>query len=78
MGTTNSYPNPASTETYLTWPISEKGDVLMGLGARGIILLERKAIENGVSRLDLSQLPPGIYKVYLRECGLSTSFSVVR
>lgn len=72
------YPNPASTETYLTWPMAEKGDAIVVMDSQGRILMEQKAVENGVSRLEINNLPPGLYKVYLRECGLSTSFSVVR
>jgi len=72
------YPNPASTEAYLTWPIKEKGDAIVVMDGQARTLFEQKAVENGVSRLDLRALPPGLYKVYLRECGLSTSLSVVR
>ncbi|MBZ0207802.1 MAG: T9SS type A sorting domain-containing protein [Flavobacteriales bacterium] len=72
------YPNPASTEAYLTWPVEQKGDEIQIMDAQGRILLVHQAEENGVSRLDLSKLPAGLYKVYLNGSGLSVSFSIVR
>ncbi len=72
------YPNPASTEAYVTWPVKDKGDEIVIMDGQGRVVLEQKAVENGVSRLNLGSLPSGLYKVFLRECGLSTSFSVVR
>ncbi len=57
---------------------SNYGDTTVMLDARGSIWLERTAIENGVSHLDQSSFTPGLYKVLLRERGLSTCFSVAR
>ncbi|MBZ0207799.1 MAG: T9SS type A sorting domain-containing protein [Flavobacteriales bacterium] len=72
------YPNPASTEAYLKWPVEQKGDEIRIMDAQGRILLVHQAEENGLSRLDLSALPAGLYKVHMGGSGLSTSFSIVR
>ena len=72
------YPNPASTEAYLNWPVEQKGGLIQIMDAQGRILMEHQALENGLSRLDLSEMPAGLYKVYFEGTGLSASFSIVR
>ncbi len=72
------YPNPASTEAYLKWPVEHKGGLIQIMDTQGRVLLEHQAEENGLSRLDLTELPAGLYKVCLSDTGLCASFSIVR
>lgn len=72
------YPNPANTEAYLKWPVGLKGGLIQIMDAQGRILLEHQAVENGLSRLNLGELPAGLYKVYLEGTELSASFSIAR
>lgn len=72
------YPNPANTEAYLKWPVEHKGSLIQIMDTQGRILLDHQAEENGLSRLDLTGLPAGLYKVCLSDTGLCASFSIVR
>lgn len=73
-------PPPAAEHpnAYMTLPMEFQNDVIIVLDAQGRILMDHWAVENGLSELDLHELPAGLYKAVLRKAGLSTTFSIVR